>query len=284
MRGHRAAGDAAGLPPRVLAIAGTHSGGGAGVEATLRVYALLGVWGMTAITAVSAQNSLGLYHSQPLPPEAVAAQVEAVLGDIGADAVQIGQLVGAPTVRAVAGSLRRYPVPHRVVDPVLMTSSGSVLLDAPGRAALIREILPLATVLTPNRPEAAALLGLPDPERPDPREICRRLHSLGPRAVVLKGGHATGPATDLLYDGQGFVEFPGHRLETPHTGGTGCNFAAAIAAYLALGRELAAAVAGAKELITAAIAGGLPLGSGRGPCNPFAALRTLPAQGGGRDG
>lgn len=259
------------VPPRLLTVAGTHSGGGAGIEADLRVCALLGVWGMTAITAVNAQNTRGCHATLPLPAAHVRAQMEAVLGDIGADAVKTGQLATGETVRAVAAALRTWPVPHVVVDPVLAASSGPALLDAAGHTALVQDLLPLASVVTPNRPEAAALLGLaPEHGGGDGRELCRRLLALGPRAVLLKGGHLDGPAADLLYDGSGFEVFTAARLPARHAGGTGCTLSTAIAAHLARGRDLPAAVAEAKALVTAAIAGGLPLGSGRGPCNVFA--------------
>lgn len=257
---------------RVLCVAGTHSGGGAGLEMDQRVLALLGAYAMTAVTSVNAQNTLGCHRVHPLPPELVAAQIDAALGDVGADAVKTGQLATAATVRVVAERLRHHGVQRLVVDPVLASTSGAALLDPEGQAALVGTIFPLATVITPNVPEAERLLRRPIPDLAAARAAARELRALGPQAVVLKGGHLPGEPVDLLYDGQGFVEYPGKRLPVRHTGGGGCAFASALAAQLAMGAALPAAVAAAKALVAAGIRHGLAIGAGRGPVNAWAHL------------
>lgn len=255
---------------RVLCVAGTHSGGAAGLEMDQRVLALLGVYAMTAATSVNAQSTRGCHRTHPLPPDLVADQMDAVLGDIGADAVKTGQMATAETVQVVAGRLRHYGVKRLVVDPVLASTSGSPLLGPGGQEALVAQIFPLATVVTPNVPEAERLLGRPIPDAHAARAAVRDLQALGPGAIVLKGGHLPGAPLDLLYDGQGFVEFPGERFPTPHTGGGGCAFATALAAHLALGETLATAVGAAKALVAQAIQGAVALGAGRSPVNPWA--------------
>lgn len=259
------------VPPRVLVIAGTHSSGAAGVETDLRTLALLGIYAMTAITSVNAQTTHSVLEAHPVPHTLVAAQMDAALGDVGADAVKIGQLATAPIVSTVAERLRHYRPKLVVLDPVLASSSGRMLLDEAGRGAMRAYLLPLVGVLTPNLPEAEALLGRTINHSTDSiREAARQLQAMGPRAVIIKGGHREGPPVDLLYDGQGFVEFPGRRVGTLTAGGTGCTFASALTAFLAQGADLPGAVASAKDLVTAAIANALPLGRGRAPCNPWA--------------
>ena len=255
---------------RVLCVAGTHSGGAAGLEMDQRVLALLGAYAMTAVTSVNAQNTLGCHRTFPLPPEMVAAQIDAALSDMRADAVKTGQLATAATVRSVAERLRRYGVRRLVVDPVLASTSGAALLEPAGEEALVAELFPLATVVTPNVPEAERLLRRPIADLPAARAAARDLQRLGPAAVVLKGGHLPGPPVDLLYDGQGFVEYAGERLGVRHTGGGGCAFASALAAHLAMGAALAEAVAAAKALVAAGIRHGMGIGAGRGPINAWA--------------
>lgn len=255
--------------PRVLVVAGTHSGGGAGIETDLRVLTLLGVYGMTAVTAVNAQNTLGCQRSHPVPVVTVEAQIEAVLGDLGADVIKTGQLVSAPVVRVVAAALRRYSVAHVVVDPVLAATSGPELLDHEGCEALKHELIPQCSLLTPNAPEAGRLLGRRVETLSEARAAARDLAALGPRAVLIKGGHLTGDPVDVLYDGQGFIEYGGSRIDGPGASGTGCMLASAVAGYLSLGRPLTAAIAAAGELVAAAIRHALPLGQGRLPGNPW---------------
>lgn len=258
------------VPPRVLVIAGTHSAGAAGLETDLRTLALLGVYAMSAITSVNAQSTHHVLDTQAVSHNLVAAQIDTALGDVGADAVKIGQLATAPIVTTVAERLRYYRVGRVVLDPVLASSTGRVLLDDAGRLAMRNHLFPLVNVLTPNIPEAELLLGMRIASNEAVREAARQLHALGPRAVLVKGGHREGPPVDVLYDGQGFVEFPGRRVGTLTAGGTGCTLASALAGFLAQGMDLPAAVATAKDLVTSAIANALPLGRGRAPCNPWA--------------
>lgn len=261
--------------PRVLTIAGSDSGGGAGVQADLKVITCLGGYGMSALTALTAQDTRGVWGIHPVPPEFVAQQVELCLSDIGADAVKTGMLCSAPIVAAVAGVLRRFQTPNLVVDPVMLSKSGHRLLDDAAQAAMVREILPLARIVTPNLPEAACLAGFPVQSLAEMRRAAEAIARLGPRAVLVKGGHRAGDARDLLYDGAVFVEFPQERIATTNTHGTGCSFSAALATELACGRTLHEAAARAKRFITEAIRCALPLGRGCGPTDPLAGARAL---------
>jgi hydroxymethylpyrimidine/phosphomethylpyrimidine kinase len=258
---------------RALTIAGSDSGGGAGIQADLKTFTALGVYGMSALTAVTAQNTVGVQAVHLLPPELVAQQIDSVCSDIGVDAAKTGMLGDAAIVAAVAEAVRRHRIPHLVVDPVMMSKGGEPLLLPEARAAVRRLLLPLAEVITPNLPEAGALLDLPGPPA-DPREAARRLHALGPRWVVVKGGHGEGPeAVDVVYDGHGFLELRRPRLHTRHTHGTGCTFSAAIAAHLARGADVPAALAAARDFVQWAIAHAPGLGAGHGPTNHLYFLR-----------
>lgn len=251
-----------------LTIAGSDSGGGAGIQADLRTFAALGVFGTTAITAVTAQNTLGVTRVHALPPEMVVAQIDAVASDLGADAVKIGMLANAAIATAVAGALRRYRFPHVVLDPVMVAKGGAALLDADAVGVLTRELLPCSTVVTANVPEAEALTGRAIAGLDDLREAAAALVRAGAPAAVVKGGHLPGPAVDVLYDGSRFTDFSSERIETRHTHGTGCTFAAAIAARLALGDTLVDAVSAAKAYVTHAIRHAPGLGHGHGPLGP----------------
>ena len=253
----------------MLIIAGSDSGGGAGIQADLKTVSALGVFGMTAITALTAQNSTGVLGVVEIPAEFVAQQIEVCVADIGCDAVKTGMLANAAIIEAVAATLRRHQLRPLVVDPVMIAKSGASLLHADAVAVLRAKLLPLATVLTPNLHEASALLGREVKTLGQMREAARALRELGPKNVVVKGGHLEGTATDLLFDGEEFVEFRGERIDTKNTHGTGCIFASAIAAGLAQGESVREAVAQAKQFITAAIRGGLALGRGPGPANPL---------------
>jgi hydroxymethylpyrimidine/phosphomethylpyrimidine kinase len=253
--------------PRILTIAGSDSGGGAGVQADLKTIQALGGHGMSAITVVTAQNSRGVQGAWPLPAEAVAAQVRACVDDIGVDAVKTGMLGGVDLVRAVtellAGLDPRVPV---VVDPVAVSKHGDALLAAEARGLLLERLLPRTTVLTPNLDEAAWLVGAPVADRDGMREAARTLLGHGPRWILLKGGHLTGDAAaDLLTDGVDEHWFVAERSANRHTHGTGCTYASAVATLLGSGLAVPAAVAAAKEYVTRAIALGHPLGSGIGP-------------------
>ncbi len=262
--------------PNVLSIAGSDPSGGAGIQADIKTFAALRVYGMAALSGLTAQNTRGVSAIQPLPASFVAAQIDAVFGDIRVDALKLGMLGGVDVVAAVAGCLRRWQPPVIVLDPVMVAKSGAALLAESAVERLRRELLPLATVITPNLPEAGALLDIPPPaDLPTMREAARALHALGPAWVLLKGGHLPGKdCTDLLYDGREFVEFPGRRLATRHTHGTGCTLSAAIAAGLAHGLRMPRAVASAKAYLTAAIASAdtLDVGHGHGPVQHFHAL------------
>jgi hydroxymethylpyrimidine/phosphomethylpyrimidine kinase len=259
---------------RALTIAGSDSGGGAGIQADLKTFAAFGVYGASAVTAVTAQNTLAVTRIQEVDPEIVAAQIDAVATDIGLDAAKTGMLFSPAVIEAVAASLRRHAAPHLVVDPVMVSKSGAILLRDDAVPALVRDLLPLAEVATPNLPEAARLAGGAVDTPDGRREAARRLLDLGPKVVVIKGGHAPGPSlVDLFYDGVAFTEIPGERVPTTSTHGTGCTFSAAIAAGLALGLAPLAAVMRAREYVTAALRAAPGIGRGAGPLGHFPGAR-----------
>lgn len=257
---------------RLLIIAGSDSGGGAGIQADLKTASALGVYAMTALTAVTAQNTVGVQGVHLLPPDFVAAQIRSVLDDIGADAVKLGMLGDASVIRAVAGALGGYDGPV-VLDPVMVAKSGDPLLAGDAVAALRDELLPMATLLTPNLPEGARLLGCDLAGTPDETEQqARALRALGPAAVLMKGGHAAGPVCrDLLLSDAGITPFAAPRQLTRNTHGTGCSMASAIASELAKGADPVAAVARAHGWLQAAISAAdtLGIGAGHGPVHHF---------------
>jgi hydroxymethylpyrimidine/phosphomethylpyrimidine kinase len=255
--------------PTALTIAGSDSGGGAGIQADLKTFSAFRVFGMSALTAVTAQNSLGVQGVFNLPPEFVARQIDSVLSDFGADAVKIGMLSTASIVEAVAERLGAYRQERIVLDPVMIAKSGDPLLEPDARVALVRVMLPLAEVVTPNLHEAAALAGIPVETEADMEAAGRRILALGPRTVLVKGGHLKGSATDLLCTGRGVTRFAAARLDSANTHGTGCTYAAAIAANLARGLALADAVREAKAYVTAAIREGFQPGRGIGALRHF---------------
>lgn len=252
-------------PARVLTVAGSDSGGGAGIQADLKTMLALGVHGMSVITAVTAQNSTGVHGYWEIEPQAVDAQLAAVIDDIGVDAVKTGMLASPELVGVVAKRLRGVDAPL-VVDPVCVSKHGDPLLVDSAITAIVDELLPLATVVTPNLPEVARLTGVEVDDRRGQRKAADALLALGPQWVLVKGGHLTDDdAFDLLTDGEDAVELSAERIDTVHTHGTGCTLASAIASYLALGRSVPDAVGGAKQYVTGAIAAGFPLGAGIGP-------------------
>lgn len=268
--------------PRALTIAGSDSGGGAGIQADLKTFSALGVFGMSAVTALTAQNTTGVYAVHEVPPEVVARQIDVVVEDIGVDAAKTGMLSSVPIIEAVADRVRHHRLDRLVVDPVMVAKSGAPLLRPEAQHALRAQLLPLALVITPNLPEAEVLLGRPIRAVEDMRDAARALRDLGPRAVLLKGGHLEGDPVDVFYDGDEFEQLRAERLSTRHTHGTGCVLSAAIAAYLSRGLSVREAVRKGKEFVTEAIRYGLPLGRGVGPCNPlFQWLRPDGAAGGG---
>ena len=251
-------------PARVLSIAGSDSGGGAGIQADLKAFAACGVHGMTAITAITAQNTVGVTAMHAVPPEIIIAQVRAVAQDIGVDAVKIGMLGDSPTIEAVARALDEIPDGTPVVlDPVMVAESGAQLLDPAARVSLTELLLPRATVVTPNVPEARALLGGAGDD--DVEALAQSIHALGPRVVVVTGGHRD-EAIDVFFDGERLVELPGPRHHGGGTHGSGCTHSSVLAARLALGDEPLEAARIAKELASAAVAQGLEqIGAGAGP-------------------
>jgi hydroxymethylpyrimidine/phosphomethylpyrimidine kinase len=251
-----------------LTIAGSDSSGGAGIQADLKTFAAHGVFGMTAITAVTAQNTLGVTGVVALPPDFVAAQIDAVAVDIPPDASKIGMLANAGIIDAVAHAITRHAFANVVLDTVMIAKSRARLLDENAVAALRDRLLPLALVVTPNVPEAEALTGLTINTTQDQREAARRLVKLGARAALVKGGHMEGPtAVDVLWDGRTMTMLEAPRIESPHTHGTGCTLSSAIAARLALGDDLVSACRAAKAYVTRAIAQAPGLGHGNGPLN-----------------
>ena len=260
-------------PPRVLAIAGSDSGGGAGIQADLKTMLALGVHGMTVICAVTAQNSVGVQGYWELPPEAVRAQLDSVLGDIGAQAVKTGMLASPVLVGVVCDALAEVAAPI-VVDPVAVSKHGDSLLSAGTVAAIRDRLLPLATVVTPNLLEAGLLTGMTIGTEAQMLAAARAISSMGPPWVLVKGGHLPGSPVDLLFDGERVARYPAERIDSVHTHGTGCTLASAIASRLALGDDVPAAVQAAKEYVTGAIAGGFPLGAGIGPVDHGWRLRA----------
>lgn len=253
----------------VMTIAGSDSGGGAGIQADLKTFAALGVYGTSALTAITAQNTQRVTRVLELPPELVAAQIDAIVTDIGADAVKTGMLANSAIIAVVAAKVQEHHLPNLVVDPVMVAKSGDPLLQPEAVAALREKLVPLALVITPNVPEAEVLVGHQVASDADMRRACQEIGALGAKNVVLKGGHRAGPAVDLLYNGKEFREFRGPRIDTTNTHGTGCTFASAIAAWLAKGATVEEAVARAKEYLTQALRHSFPIGHGRGPVHHF---------------
>jgi hydroxymethylpyrimidine/phosphomethylpyrimidine kinase len=266
-----------GRPPTALTIAGSDSGGGAGVQADLKTFLACHVHGMSAITAVTVQNSLGVSGFYELPPDAVAEQIESVASDIGVDAAKTGMLASAPIMAAVAATVQRLGLQPFVVDPVAASQHGDPLLQPEALDALRSVIVPLATLITPNLGEVRLLTGIEVHSRGDMDTAARALHDLGPQWVLVKGGHLPGgEAVDVLHDGSSFVEFRAPRHETAHTHGSGDTLAAAITAGLARGLDVPAAVGQGKDFISGAVHGSFPLGAGLGPVGHFWRVREWP--------
>jgi hydroxymethylpyrimidine/phosphomethylpyrimidine kinase len=257
-------------PKTVLTIAGSDSSGGAGIQADLKTFAALGVYGTSAITAVTAQNTVGVNESLALQADLVTAQIEAIAADIPVHATKTGMLATAAIVEAVAAAIRELDLPLVVVDPVMVSKSGARLLDDDGIGMLRTELLPRALVVTPNIPEAEVLTGRRIQSIEDARAAAYEIHSRSGSAVVIKGGHAEGDQLiDLLFDGEMFTELQTTRIATRNTHGTGCTFASAIAANLALGHSLVDAVVRGQAYVTGAIEHALSIGQGHGPLNHF---------------
>jgi hydroxymethylpyrimidine/phosphomethylpyrimidine kinase len=256
-----------------VTIAGSDPSGGAGIQADLKTFAALGAYGASVITALTAQNTMGVQGVFDVPPDFVAAQIDSVFSDLAVGAVKIGMVSRAPTIAAIADGLARHGARPVILDPVMVATSGDRLIDEGAVAALRTHLFPLAELITPNMPEAAALLGERIAEsEAEMEDQARRLLALGPGAVLVKGGHGTGPdSTDILVDAFGTRRFSAPRRPTRNTHGTGCTLSSAIAALRARGESLDAAVAGAKTYLTAAIgaADGLRIGHGASPVHHF---------------
>ncbi|MEJ5338722.1 MAG: bifunctional hydroxymethylpyrimidine kinase/phosphomethylpyrimidine kinase [Aquificaceae bacterium] len=256
------------MVPRALTIAGSDSGGGAGIQADLKTFTVLGVYGTSAITSITVQNTQGVYGVVDLPPDVVYEQIRVVVEDIGVDACKTGMLSNEEIIRAVAGAIRDLKMERIVVDPVMRAKSGDPLLKQSARETLIKELLPLALVVTPNVPEAEELCGFEIKSLEDMERACRKIISYGPSAVVVKGGHMEDEeSVDVLYDGVSFEYLRGKFIRTKNTHGTGCTFSSAITAYLAKGYSLKDSLLKAKEYIQGAIENSLNLGRGHGPLN-----------------
>jgi hydroxymethylpyrimidine/phosphomethylpyrimidine kinase len=246
-----------------LTIGGSDSSGGAGIQADLKTFAAFGVYGVSAVTAITAQSTVDVAAVSAISADLVVAQMEAVAGDLGVHAVKTGMLANAAIVEAVAAAIAELDLPMLVVDPVMISTSGAALLDADGVAALRAELLPRARVITPNIPEAEALTGRRIESPSDARDAARRLHEMGAGAVIITGGHASGAdVVDLLFDGDSFAEFHTPRIDAANAHGTGCTFAAAVAAQLALGHPVADAAERAQQYVAGALRHALPVGHG----------------------
>jgi hydroxymethylpyrimidine/phosphomethylpyrimidine kinase len=255
-----------------LTIAGSDSGGGAGIQADLKTFAALGVYGASVITSVTAQNTREVTGIHDLPPEFVALQFDTVVSDLPVDAIKTGMLSNAAIIGTVSQRLKRLGVEKVVIDPVMVAKGGAALLRKEAEVALIQDLLPLAYVVTPNLEEAQVLADMTIHNIDDMAQAARRIHAKGPRYVVVKGGHLAGPPTDILFDGQALQYLEGERIETKSLHGTGCTFASAITAELAKGAEVTAAVRRAKAYITTAIRLAPPVGHGFGPTHHLGEL------------
>ncbi len=260
------------IPARVLTIAGSDSGGGAGIQADLKTITVLGGFGMSVVTALTAQNSLGVHGVFEVPVPFIERQFDAVASDFGVDAAKTGMLVNADVVRAVAAKIRHYRIAKLVIDPVMAAKGGARLIGDDALESLVSDLLPLALVVTPNVPEAEVLTGMTISSPAEMKEAARKIRRLGVSNVIVKGGHLPGEARDILFDGSDYYEFGSERIETRDTHGTGCTFSAAIATGLARGKTLYDAVREAKDYISEVIRCAWRIGKGHGPTNHAAPL------------
>ncbi len=257
---------------RILTIAGSDSGGGAGIQADLKTITVLGGFGMSVITALTAQNTLGVQGIYGVPEHFVEKQFDSVATDIGIDAAKTGMLANSRIIKAIAEKIREYKIDMLVVDPVMVAKGGAPLIENEAKQSLVEELLPLAFVITPNIPEAEVLSKIKISSVDDMKKSAKIIHGLGAKNVVVKGGHLSGDAIDILYDGKKFHEFISERIDTKNTHGTGCTYSAAIATFLAKGKSVLESVRMAKEYITDALRFSLHIGSGHGPTNHFAPI------------
>lgn len=254
---------------KVLSIAGSDCSGGAGIQADLKTFSAHGVFGMSVIVSVVAENTSRVIDIQDVTPDMIRKQIDAVFEDIEVDAVKVGMLSGADCMQAVAEKLREYASQHVVIDPVMYAKNGCPLMDPGAIDTLIEKIVPRATLLTPNIPEAEKIAGMKIHSLADMEEAARVIHKMGCSAVLVKGGHAVGDATDVLFDGENFTHYTAERINTKNTHGTGCTYSSAIASNLALGHSPAEAVGRAKNYVTTAIRHSLAIGKGNGPTHHF---------------
>jgi hydroxymethylpyrimidine/phosphomethylpyrimidine kinase len=253
----------------VLTIAGSDSCGGAGIQADLKTFSAHGVYGMSVITAVTAQNTQGVFGVQDISAELISKQIKAIFDDIRVDGLKIGMVSQIETINAIAEGLRYYKPSIIVLDPVMVSKSGYHLLQRSAKEALANNLLPLATIVTPNIPEAEVLTGMEILNLEEMKKAARLIFEMGSRNVLIKGGHLDDEATDVLFDGNEISCFRSRRINTKNTHGTGCTLSAAIVSNLAKGYPIGAAVEKAKEYITVAIENSIPLGNGAGPTNHF---------------
>lgn len=252
-----------------LTIAGSDCSGGAGIQADLKTFSAHGVFGMSAIVSVVAENTQRVISIQDVPPPIIEDQIDAVFEDIPVDAVKVGMLSSPACMRAVAGKLKQYHPEHVIIDPVMYAKNGCPLMDPNSIDTLISTILPLATVLTPNIPEAEKIAGMTIASLKDMEIAATQIHNMGCKGVLVKGGHAIGDATDVFFDGKSFYYYDSERIDTKNTHGTGCTYSSAIAANLALGLDMKTAIQNSKNYVTTAIRHSLALGKGCGPTHHF---------------
>ncbi len=265
--------------PSVLTIAGSDSGGGAGIQADLKTYTAIGVFGMSAITSLTAQNTTGVYGIFDVSPDFVEKQIDVIFEDLHVDVVKTGMLSNEGIIRAVVRSLKKWKFKKIVIDPVMRAKGGDPLLVPEATKALIDSFLPMGFIVTPNLPEAEVLSGMKIGSIDDMIEAAKKIQALGPSHVLMKGGHLedSSEAVDILYDGQNFYKFTAERIKTKNTHGTGCTYASAIAAYLAKEFDVVEAVKSAKIFVTGGVKYGLEHGSGHGPVNHQWMILGLPA-------
>lgn len=254
---------------KALTIAGSDSSGGAGIQADLKTFAAHGVFGMSVITAVTAQNTQGVFAVQDISMEVIKKQIDAIFTDIEVDGLKIGMVSQIDTIKIIADRLKQYRPENVVLDPVMVSKSGYHLLQPEAKEALINELLPLATVVTPNIPEAEVITGMHIETLKDMEKAALLIYKMGPKYVLIKGGHLENDATDILFDGNDYISFESKRIETKNTHGTGCTLSSAIASNLAKGNSIEASIQKAKDYITTAIKNSLSIGKGVGPTNHF---------------
>lgn len=254
---------------KVLTIAGSDSSGGAGIQADLKTFSAHGVFGMSVIAAVTAQNTKEVIDVQNISPDIIAKQIDAIFDDIEVDAVKIGMISEIEGIKVVSERLRKYRPQNVVLDPVMVSKSGYSLMNHNSVETLIKELIPIVSVVTPNIPEAEIIANIKIQTVGDMEKAAKIIYNMGPKNVLIKGGHLTGDATDVLYDGKSFVYLKNERINTKNTHGTGCTLSSSIASNLALGMNIKEAVEKAKKYITTAIEHSLPIGHGSGPTNHF---------------